>query len=259
MSRATALLASLSLLFAAGAQAKPHTIIRYHRSGGFAGVDQRLVIRSDNVALAYGRGSSRPLPAQLGAQQVRRLRQALDAAHLDTLHRHYPAPGAADTFQYSVTYKGHTVDADETKVPHRLSRALQLLQKTYDDILASSERYADPDHAALAAARAKWRKHGLRSYRFRLRVVCFCPGRGEAHTIRVRNGRPEGAAGAEKLVDTVPEMFHQIARALGDPKAGDVTARYDPVLGYPREASIDSIKNAVDDEISWSANRLKPL
>src|SRR3954452_10983574 len=46
MSRATALLASLALLFAAGAQAKPHAIIRYHRSGGFAGVDQRLVIRS---------------------------------------------------------------------------------------------------------------------------------------------------------------------------------------------------------------------
>lgn len=257
--RPVMLVAALALLLCGAAQARPHTIIRYHRSGGFAGVDEKLVVRSNNVAWAYARGSSRPLPAQLGAGQVRRLKAALDAAHLETLHRHYPAPGAADTFQYSVTYRGRTVDADETKVPKRLARALQLLQRTYDDIFASSERYTDPQHAALAQARARWREHALRSYRFRLRVVCFCPARGEAHVIRVRRGKPHGASGAETLVDTVPEMFRRIAHALDDPKAGDVSAKYDPVLGYPREVSLDPIKNAIDDELSWSASRLKAL
>jgi hypothetical protein len=139
MSRAIALLAALSLLFAVAAQAKPHAIIRYHRSGGFAGVDQRLVIRSDNVALAYGRGSSRPLPAQLGAGQVRRLKDALDAARLEGSKRHY-GTGGNDTFFYSMTYQGHTVDGDQIRLPRRMGRALQLLQKTYDDIFASSER-----------------------------------------------------------------------------------------------------------------------
>src|SRR4051794_35609740 len=246
MSRLLALLAVLPLLFAAGAEARPHAIIRYHRSGGFAGVDQRLVVRSDNVALAYARGSSRPLPAQLGTGQVRRLKDALDAAHLEGSKRHY-GTGGNDTFFYSMTYKGRTVDGDQIRLPRRMARAVQLLQKTYDDIFASSERYTDADSAALAAARAKWRKHGLRSYRFRLRVFCFCPVSQSPHTIRVRNGKPKGAtSGAEESVDTVPEMFRQIAEALRDPRAGDVTVSYDPVLGYPRKASLDRILAVAD-------------
>lgn len=248
------------LLAAAAADARPRIIIRYHRTGGFAGVDQRLLIRSDDVALAYGRGSSRPLPAQLGAKQVRRLRVVLDAANFAGSRRHY-GTGGNDTFFFSMTYAGRTVDGDELRLPSRMKRAAQLLQKTYDDIFASSERrrYTDPQHAALARARARWRSRGLRSYRFRLRVSCFCPNAGKAHAIRVRDGKPNGATGAATLVDTVPEMFRRIARALDDPKAGDVSATYDPVLGYPRTASIDEIKNAIDDELSWTADRLRPL
>ena len=245
---------------AAAADAKPRIVIRYHRTGGFAGVDQRLLIRSDDVALAYGRGSAHPLPAQLGAGQVAKLKRVLKAAHLEGSRRHYGV-GGNDTFFYSLTFGGHTVDGDEIRLPSRITRAAQLLQKTYDDIFASSERrrYTDTQHAALAQARARWRSHRLRSYRFRLRVSCFCPNAGDPHVIRVRNGRPHGANATERLVDTVPEMFRRIAGALDDPKAGNVSVTYDPVLGYPRSASVDQIKAAADDELSWSADHLKPL
>ena len=95
----------------------------------------------------------------------------------------------------------------------------------------------------------------LRDYRFRLRVYCF----GRAVTITVRNGRPHGATGFQKQFDTVPELFGQIRRALDDPKAGHVDVRYDARRGFPRHASIDRIKNAIDDEISWTVDRFRVL
>ena len=138
MSRLTTLLATFTLVACGTAIAKPHVIIRWSRSGGIAGGTEVLRIRSDNVALAGPKGQN-GLPAQLGAAQVAKLRRALDAANLAGSKRHYPAAGAADTFQYSVTYKGHTVDGDQTRLPKRIMRAMRMLQSTYDAIFASSE------------------------------------------------------------------------------------------------------------------------
>jgi hypothetical protein len=78
-------------------------------------------------------------------------------------------------------------------------------------------------------------------------------------TVTVRKGRPHGATGFQKQLDTVPKMFGHIERALGDPKAGDVSIRYDARRGFPRSASIDAIKNAVDDEIGWTVDRFRVL
>jgi hypothetical protein len=127
----------------------------------------------------------------------------------------------------------------------------------FDDLRSS--RLQDPRQSGLAAARARWRRAGLRSYRFRLRVSCFCPGAGEERTIRVRDGRPHGGEGADAVVDTVPEMFRQIRDALRSDDSGDVAVRYDEKLGYPRRASIDRIEMAIDDEISWTARGLRAL
>ena len=138
MSRLTSLIAALVLCSCGTALAKPHVVIRWSKTGGFAGVSEVLRIRSDNVALAGPRGQN-PYPVQLGKAQVTKLRNLLDAANLAGSKRHYPAPGAADTFQYSVTYKGHTVDGDQTTLPKRIMRAMRALDKLYDDIFASSE------------------------------------------------------------------------------------------------------------------------
>ena len=138
MSRLTSLLATLTLVACGTAVASPHVVIRWSRSGGIAGGTEVLRIRSDNVALAGPKGQN-GLPAQLGAAQVTKLRKLLDAANLAGSKRHYPAPYAADTFRYSVTYKGHTVDGDQTKLPKRIMRAMRALQNTYDAIFNSSE------------------------------------------------------------------------------------------------------------------------
>jgi hypothetical protein len=107
--------------------------------------------------------------------------------------------------------------------------------------------------------RSLWASQHLRDYRFRLRVRCFCPSRGHAVIVTVRNGRAHGASGFQKQLDTVPEMFAMIRTALDDPRAGEVTVRYDRRRGFPRTASIDRIKNAIDDEVGWTADRFRAL
>ena len=122
---------------------------------------------------------------------------------------------------------------------------------------------ADADRVAqrreLERNRARWARQHLRDYRFRLRVTCFCPFRGRAVTVVVRHGRPHGAGDSQKQLDTVPEMFAQIRRALDDPKAGEVAVRYDRHRGFPRNVSIDRIKNAIDDEIAWTVDHFTAL
>jgi hypothetical protein len=115
------------------------------------------------------------------------------------------------------------------------------------------------DHARLQAAQAKWKAQHLRSYRFRLRVQCFCPDVARPMTIVVRGGRSTGARGSWRFLATVPRLFAQIRQALDDPEAGAVVAHYDARRGFPRSVSIDRIRSAIDDEISWTADRFAPL
>jgi hypothetical protein len=48
------------------------------------------------------------------------------------------------------------------------------------------------------------------------------------------------------------------AQHLGDYRFR-LSVRFDARRGFPRSASIDSIKNAVDDEIGWTVDRFRVL
>lgn len=231
-------------------------VIAWSRTGGIAGLRQTMRIGLDRRIVAFANG--RRIEARLPRKRYRALRRLLEQAHLESIPARNPNPGAADTFRYTVGYRGRTVAADETRVPERLQKALRALWYVWDDLEHDRLRLVDAQHADLAAARARWRRAKLHGdYRFRLRVSCFCPEAGVERTIRVRDGKPHGGRYADLSVDTVPEMFRLIARALDDPDAGDVDVRYDDALGYPRRASVDRIEAAIDDEISWTARGLR--
>jgi hypothetical protein len=125
---------------------------------------------------------------------------------------------------------------------------------------AGAAAASDPaeERRKLADARAKWARQHVRDYRFRLRLTCFCPERWPV-TVVVRDGRPRGARAFQRHFDTVPAMFRQISRALRDERAGEVRARYDRRRGFPRFASIDRIKLAIDDEVSFTVDRFRVL
>lgn len=244
------------LVLAPAAPAHGATLATWARTGGFAGVDDHLRVRTDRVALAGARGGA-TARMRLSARRYRHLRELLDAAGFERLPARSPAPGAADTFRYAVTYNGRTVRADETHVPRPLRPALAVLGRIFDDVRAHGRpAYRSPQDVALAAARERWRRHGRRSYRFRLRLSCFCPDAGRPHALTVRRGRPSRS---DLPVATVPQMFAAIAEALRDPGAGEVRATYDARRGFPRTAWIDRIRSAMDDEIGWTVDRVRPL
>ncbi len=57
------------------------------------------------------------------------------------------------------------------------------------------------------------------------------------------------------LGETVPQLLDRILASELNRAAGLVGARYDE-RGVPVEASIDTIRNAVDDEYAWTISNL---
>jgi hypothetical protein len=88
--------------------------VYYHRTGGIAGVDDRVEITPDGKVGIARRGQV-PHELQLTRDQVTLLREAFRG--FDTLRSDYPAPrGAADDFQYEVRYGAKTVTGRDTSV-----------------------------------------------------------------------------------------------------------------------------------------------
>lgn len=114
---------------------------------------------------------------------------------------------------------------------------------------------ASADEASeLAQARERWAAQHARDYTFRIRVMCFCPGR-DFVTVRVRGGKPRGTPLRLRRFDTVEELFARIAEELG--RGGDPNATYGRRTGAPRRFSADPAPMAIDDEYGVTVRRVR--
>lgn len=107
-------------------------------------------------------------------------------------------------------------------------------------------------------ARAKWRASGIRNYRITVARSCFCIGPGVAR-ITVRRGKVAGISirgwyGPR----TVPGMFRFVHAAIRD-RVPQLDVTYSHRLGVVRNAWIDRIAMAVDDEIGYRILRFRQL
>jgi len=128
MTRALALLVAALVVLGGVATAAPaRTLLEAERTGGFAGVDDHLVIRVGGAGTYTDReGHTRRLrPAATRA--ARRVLRRSDFATLRPSYRPRGVP--SDAFVYRIRYRGHTVvyvdGADG--VPVRLRRILEAL------------------------------------------------------------------------------------------------------------------------------------
>lgn len=92
-------------------------LVRY---GGIAGSNDRVSVDALGVATVISDRSPAPSTRTLSATDLAILRTALERAGMTGLQRNYLDRGAADAFQYDVTYQGVTVTADEGVLPTRL-------------------------------------------------------------------------------------------------------------------------------------------
>jgi Family of unknown function (DUF6174) len=117
-----------------------------------------------------------------------------------------------------------------------------------------------------AGAMAKWRALHARSYRFHYTMQCFCPR--YAGVVTVTDGAvtaweadtsvpatPGWPGPTLDRLPTVDSLLKEAARAEHE-ATGKVTISYDSSTGAPRAASIDWLKDAVDDETGWTVRDL---
>lgn len=137
-------------------------------------------------------------------------------------------------------------------------------------LAASLAACADPaGPGTLQSNRAKWEAAGPASYTYRLQRTCFCILEDvQPVRITVQSGAVTAVTSATTgdalppdeaalFQITIDSLFNWVETAAGG-AADAVTAEYDATLGYPRMVSIDYVKNAVDDEIAFSALLLTP-
>jgi hypothetical protein len=108
----------------------------------------------------------------------------------------------------------------------------------------------------LAAARERWRRDGVRNYRFRISLSCFCPPDITAPSvIVVRGGRPRDAPAHLRRAATVPRLLRIVQHAI-DERVSGLNVRYGS-RGIPRSISIDSSRGIADDERAYTVDRFR--
>jgi hypothetical protein len=103
-------------------------LIEYRRSGGFAGLDDHLVIKENGQAILTQGSERHEFILNGGARD--RLEALFAEAEFSRLRRRYlPSRQGADLFEYVVTYKGHTVRTMDGAVPSSLQPILGALNE----------------------------------------------------------------------------------------------------------------------------------
>ena len=102
-----------------GGASSSSSALEYHRTGGFAGLDDRLVIDISGTATVTRKARTRAFT--LNSTQLADLDQLFANADFATLQAKYlPASEGNDFFEYTITYKNYTVRAMDTAVPAKL-------------------------------------------------------------------------------------------------------------------------------------------
>ncbi|MCQ8894010.1 MAG: META domain-containing protein [Methanolinea sp.] len=119
-------------------------LVEFWRTGGFAGMNDHLVILPDGTAVLERKEytASFLLPPAV----LQSLEEDLAASGFGALAPSYRAPpGSADYFTYQITYKGKTVTADDGAVPPALLPVIEALTQLVivngpDDIIPPAPR-----------------------------------------------------------------------------------------------------------------------
>jgi hypothetical protein len=108
--------------------------IAYERSGGFAPMPRKLVIRPGRIGTVT---EVRPGPNEIDSaasrfklkpKTIEGLRRALARADFARIRSPGPDSGCSDCFLYEIRYRGHEVSFDQVSEPARLRPVLDRLE-----------------------------------------------------------------------------------------------------------------------------------
>jgi hypothetical protein len=118
--------------------AAPTLFVDYQRTGGIAGVNERLVIFDNGVMLVSSRTASREI--LLNQSDLEQISALFDTAQFLTLEGNYTSRrGGADFLQYSISYKGKTVNTEDTAIPAALEPVIKEMDRILSTGLSSGQ------------------------------------------------------------------------------------------------------------------------
>jgi hypothetical protein len=106
----------------------PAVLVDYYRTGGFAGFNDRLVVFDNGVAVISGKKVNYEI--DLNRSDLDRISQVFNASQFSMLEGNYSARhGSVDLIQYTVSYHGKTITAEDTAIPPSLQSIIDELNR----------------------------------------------------------------------------------------------------------------------------------
>jgi hypothetical protein len=118
----------------------PALFVDFQRTGGIAGVNDRLVIFDNGVTLVSSGTSSREI--LLNQSDLERISAVFDAAQFPMLEGNYTSRRGADLMQYSITYQGRTVNTEDTAIPPSLAPVIEEMNRVLRNGLNNGQTLA---------------------------------------------------------------------------------------------------------------------
>lgn len=127
-----------------------------------------------------------------------------------------------------------------------------------------------PEEVRLTAAQRRWEstRPASNSYTMQQRVLCFCVTGSSTFQVTVTSGsitRAVNLATGESLSVTLLTIFRTVDQLFtqareGLPREGVVQSMaFDATLGYPTMLSLDPVRGAIDDEVTYITSNVAPL
>jgi len=120
----------------------PAVLVDYYRTGGIAGIQNRLVIFDNGVAVVSGRTENHEF--ELNQTDIDRIILLFDQGRFPALEGNYSGRhGSADLIKYTITYQGKTVSAEDTAIPPSIQPVIDELNRVIS-MSATLEETAQP-------------------------------------------------------------------------------------------------------------------
>jgi len=106
----------------------PAVLVDYYRTGGIAGIQDRLVIFDNGVAIVSSKTENHEI--ELNQTDIDRIIQLFDQGRFSTLEGNYSGRhGSADLIKYTIIYHNKTVSAEDTVIPPSIQPIIDELNR----------------------------------------------------------------------------------------------------------------------------------
>ena len=138
-------------------------------------------------------------------------------------------------------------------------------------LTACAAGIASGSQTEIGQNKEKWQDANISHYRYHLHLSCFCVfvenmplvievQDGKVVSMEYQNGKEIDPSLLElfKKYETIDLIFAELEAGLNG-AADEVTVKYDPTYGFPTEATIDVVKEAIDDELYLTISNFEQL